>query len=62
MRVRVDPNGSVIQCIVDQGTGNAAIDSQVCAIVQRRLRYRPGTDSSGQRVADWAGYRQEPPR
>lgn len=62
MRVRVDPNGSVLQCIVDRGTGNPAFDSQVCAIVQRRLRYHPGLNENGQRVADWAGYRQEPPR
>ena len=62
MRVRVDPNGGVLQCIVDRGTGNPAFDSQVCAIVQRRLRYFPGLNQDRQRVADWAGYRQEPPR
>lgn len=62
MRFRVDPNGSIIQCIVDQGTGVPAIDSQVCAIARQRLRYRPALDRSGQRVADWAGYGQEPPR
>ena len=62
MRVRVDPNGGVSQCIVDQGSGNPAFDSQICAIVQRRLRYHPGRNESDQRVADWAGYRQEPPR
>jgi protein TonB len=61
MRVRVDPNGAVLQCIVDRGTGNPAFDSQICAIVQRRLRYYPGLNESSQRVADWAGYRQEPP-
>ena len=62
MRFRVDANGSIIQCIVDQGTGNPSIDSQVCQIVQRRLRYRPALDRNGQRVAAWAGYGQEPPR
>lgn len=62
MRVRVDPNGTVLQCIVDRGTGNPAFDSQVCAVVQRRLRYYPGLNENSQRVADWAGYRQEPPR
>ena len=62
MRVRVDPNGGVLQCIVDRGTGNPAFDSQVCAVVQRRLRYHPGANEYRQRVADWAGYRQEPPR
>jgi len=62
MRFRVDASGAITQCIVDQGTGNPAIDSQVCSIVQQRLRYRPALDRNGQRVADWAGYGQEPPR
>ncbi|NUT01035.1 MAG: energy transducer TonB [Sphingomonas sp.] len=62
MRFRVDSNGSIIQCIVDQGTGVPAIDSEVCAVARQRLRYQPALDRSGQRVADWAGYGQEPPR
>ena len=62
MRFRVDASGAIIQCIVDQGTGVPGIDSQVCAIARQRLRYRPALDRSGQRVADWAGYGQEPPR
>jgi protein TonB len=62
MRFRVDANGAIVQCIVDQGTGNSAIDSQVCSIVRQRLRYHPALNRNGERVADWAGYGQEPPR
>lgn len=62
MRFRVDAEGNITQCIMDRGTGNPATDSQVCAIAQRRLRFRPALDRSGRRVADWAGYGQEPPR
>jgi len=62
MRLRVDTNGVVIQCIMDRGTGNRAMDEEICAIVRQRLRYRPALDSGGRPVADWAGYRQEPPR
>ena len=62
MRFRVDANGSIIQCIVDQGTGIPRLDSDVCAIARQRLRYTPAFDRNGQRVADWAGYGQEPPR
>ena len=62
MRFRVDANGAIVQCIVDQGTGNPAIDSEVCSIVRQRLRYNPALNRNGQRVADWAGYGQEPPR
>ena len=62
MRLRVDANGNVIQCIMDRGTGNRAMDDEICAIVRQRLRYRPALDRDGRPVADWAGYRQEPPR
>lgn len=62
MRFRVDADGNIMQCIMDRGTGNPAMDSQICAIAQRRLRFRPALDANGRRVADWAGYRQEPPR
>lgn len=62
MRLRVDANGAVIQCIMDRGTGNRAMDDDICAIVQQRLRFRPALDESGRPVADWFGYRQEPPR
>ena len=61
-RVRVDASGFIIECIVDRGTGNPALDSQICAIMRARLRYRPGIDRYGRRVADWAGYGQRPPR
>ncbi|MDQ3481859.1 MAG: energy transducer TonB [Pseudomonadota bacterium] len=61
-RIRVGADGSVIQCIVDRGTGMPAIDSHVCATVQARLRYNPARNASGQAVAGWSGYRQDPPQ
>lgn len=61
MRLRIDANGNIVQCIMDRGTGNRAMDDEICAIVRQRLRYRPALDSEGRPVADWAGYRQEPP-
>jgi periplasmic protein TonB len=62
MRHRVDADGNIIECIVDNGTGNAAIDKQICDITRQKLRYRPGLNRNRQRVADWAGYGQRPPR
>ena len=62
MRFRVDSEGRIIQCIVDQGTGDPGLDSAVCSTAQARLRYHPGVNRSGQRVADWAAYGQRPPR
>ena len=60
MRFRVDADGRIIQCIVDVGTGDPAIDAAVCATAKARLRYRPGVNRDGQRVADWAAYGQRP--
>ena len=54
--------GRIIQCFVDRGTGNPAIDSAICQLTQQRFRYRPAINRSGQAVAGWAGYRQTPPR
>ena len=62
LRLRVDAQGNVSQCIVDRGTGVAAIDSEVCSLVQQRLRFRPALNRSGQEVAGWFGYGQTPPR
>jgi protein TonB len=62
MRHRVDANGTIVECIVDNGTGDSAIDRQICEITRQKLRYRPGLNRNRQRVADWAGYGQRPPR
>ena len=61
MRFRIDASGRIIQCFVDRGTGNPAIDSELCRLTQLRFRYRPAYNRNGQAVAGWAGYRQTPP-
>lgn len=61
-RLRIDPNGYVIECIIDRGTGVPAIDSEICDLIRERFRYRPAYNRAGQPVAGWAGYRQEAPR
>jgi protein TonB len=62
LRLRIDSNGYVSECIIDRGTGVASIDSEVCALVHQRLRFRPALNRAGQPVAGWFGYRQTPPR
>ena len=61
MRFRIDASGRIIQCFVDRGTGNPAIDGELCRLTQQRFRYRPAYNRNGQAVAGWAGYRQTPP-
>ena len=62
LRLRIDPAGYVAECIIDRGTGIPAIDSDVCALVHQRLRFRPALNRVGQPVAGWFGYRQTAPR
>jgi protein TonB len=62
LRLRVDAQGNVSECIIDRGTGLASIDSEVCALVHQRLRFRPALNRAGQAVAGWFGYRQTAPR
>jgi protein TonB len=62
LRLRIDAQGIVGECIVDRGTGVAAIDSEMCNLVHQRLRFRPALNRSGQAVAGWFGYGQTPPR
>ena len=62
LRLRIDANGRVLQCIVDRGSGVPAIDSELCRLVQTRFRYRPAVNRNGGAVAGWTGYVQPPPR
>ena len=62
VRIRVSAAGGVSECIIDRGTGIAAIDSEVCSLIYQRFRYRPALNERGQAVAGWHGYRQVAPR
>jgi protein TonB len=62
LRLRIDPRGSVAECMVDRGTGNPAIDGMMCNIAHERLRFRPALNRSGEAVAGWFGYAQPAPR
>ena len=62
VRLRIDARGYIMECTVDRGTGNPAIDSIICNLAHDRLRFRPALNRLGQPVAGWVGYRQTPPR
>jgi protein TonB len=62
LRLRVDPQGYVSECMVDRGTGISSIDSTICDLARERLHFRPALNRSGQAVAGWFGYAQPAPR
>ena len=62
LRLRIDPQGHVAECMIDRGTGIFAIDGAICNLAHDRLLFRPAVGRSGQKVAGWFGYAQPAPR
>jgi protein TonB len=52
VRFIVDLEGRARSCAVTRSSGNAALDSATCRLIERRFRYRPARDDQGQAVAD----------
>jgi protein TonB len=49
--IQVGANGRVTGCSVTGSSGNSALDSTACSLIQRRFRYKPAT-RNGQPVPD----------
>lgn len=43
----VDPSGRPEECIVNQSTGSRSFDGRLCGLLQRRARFTPASDASG---------------
>lgn len=43
---RVDPDGRVRDCVVEAGSGHAALDRATCAIIERRFRFTPAREDA----------------
>lgn len=53
VRYQIGEEGRVVKCIVERSSGNSALDSTTCSLVQRRFRFRPALDASGNPVSEW---------
>ena len=51
LRFVVDTDGRAHGCRVTLSSGNAALDTTTCRLIEKRLRYRPETDGNGTPVA-----------
>jgi len=49
-RLDVGPSGRVSGCTILVSSGSSVLDSTTCALMQRRARFTPATDSSGNPV------------
>jgi protein TonB len=54
----VEPSGRVTGCRVTKSSGDAALDATTCALIERRFRFRPATNSQGEPVTSEYGWRQ----
>lgn len=54
----VEVNGRASDCRVFQSIGNPRIDAETCALVLRKLRFRPARDASGRPVQSRYAYAQ----
>lgn len=49
-RVKVDPQGKPVQCVVDQSSGTEELDTATCNLITARARFSPATDARGRPV------------
>ncbi|MFB0875362.1 energy transducer TonB [Sphingobium sp. sgz301303] len=52
VKLEVDIEGRVSNCIVTQGSGSETLDAASCTLLQQRARFTPGLDRLGQPIAD----------
>jgi TonB family protein len=54
--LKVDPTGSVSDCIVEESSKSAVLDDQTCRILRQRAKFTPARDAQGANVAgEWRG-------
>jgi len=47
VRLRIEPDGTVGDCVVLESSGSAGLDKQTCAVAKRRAHYAPAMSSEG---------------
>lgn len=62
----ITPDGRVAGCTVVRSSGSPPLDRATCTLIQKRFRFEPARDTTGNAVPGTAGWRQdwwlEPPR
>ena len=50
----ISPGGAVSGCSILSSSGNSALDSVTCSLMQRRYRYAPGAQTSVEEIVTWS--------
>ena len=57
-RLRISPEGRVVQCDIMRSFGDRNADDWTCALLRDRASFKPATDATGKPIAAWFGYVQ----
>lgn len=58
VRFTIQPTGRVTGCRVSRSSGDDALDTTTCRLIEERFRFKPATNTAGQAVASAYGWRQ----
>jgi len=58
VRFTIEASGRASGCRVSRSSGDAALDSTTCRLIETRFRFRPATNARGEPVASPYGWRQ----
>lgn len=58
VRFTIQPTGRVTGCRVSRSSGDAALDTVTCRLIEERFRFKPATNAAGDAVASAYGWRQ----
>lgn len=58
VRFTIQPTGRVTACRVTRSSGDPALDSTTCRLIEERFLFRPATDAAGRPIASSYGWRQ----
>lgn len=58
VRFTIETSGRVTRCRVSRSSGDAALDSTTCRLIEKRFRFRPATNARGEAIASEYGWRQ----
>lgn len=58
VRFTIQPTGRVTRCRISRSSGDNALDTATCRLIEASFRFRPATNAAGARIASEYGWRQ----
>lgn len=58
VRFTILPTGRVVDCRTSKSSGDTALDTITCRLIEDRFRFKPATDAAGEPISSPYGWRQ----